>query len=205
MSELLADLKGCNGRWKQAKAREEWERQMKLREVWENRRRAEAAELRRKKAEELENIRRQKELDIQRRLEEQERHRREAEERARQLALEEEKERLRLEEERRLWQLQQPRPCSTCGGSGECVSCSGRGYFLAMYLAPVVCQDSLSFHGRTQRGCEACGGDPHEHAERLTKGTGKCGTCTGTGKVVPTLPETKQSEIGRKRPSINTR
>lgn len=199
---LEGDLKGKNGKWKQRKAREEWDRQMKLKEEWEEQLRLQEEARRRRKASELEKLRRLQEAELQKKLEEQERERRLREERARQKAEQDERDRVRREEEERLWRLRQPRTCEKCNGGGDCPACGGKGYFLATYLSPTVTKKSPAFYGRTKRGCEVCGGCKEERSRgEMTRGSGKCFECKGSGKIVPTPAEIKELEKTLHSPS----
>merc|ERR1719252_477447 len=48
--ELMADLNGCNGRWRKERATEEWERQQRLKEIYEEKMRKKEERAKRKRA-----------------------------------------------------------------------------------------------------------------------------------------------------------
>jgi len=179
------DLLGGNGRWRQKKAKDEFQRRaieeeerrkrQKILEEEKQRRRAAQAERRRKQ---LEEERRQVKL-------EQERMRREKEEKEERKRQQEEKARLRMDEEERARLARQPRPCEACHGQGKCTTCLGKGGVFAMFLAPTVKDEGLADFGRMMQGCEECGGCRQNIIGQLRLGTGKCLVCSGFGKIWP--------------------
>lgn len=196
MLELLIDLKGGNGRWKQVRAKEQYAQEMKLKEECERKTRLQEA--RRRNQEALEAAK-QKKLQEEEMRRNQERAERERQQKEAQLALlrakQEEEEHNKACKEQ-LWHLKQARPCVVCKGSGKCTTCSGKGYFAATYLSTSVATGRKhdQFHGRTRRGCAECGGfkkdeDEGTVATPLTMcnnpitGSGMCSTCDGTGKT----------------------
>jgi len=190
-AELLVDLYGGNGRWKQQRAQEEWERQIKQREHEEVLRLEHEERQRIKRAEARERQRRREEAERKRLLEEQERQRRLEEERERLRREAQERERLRLLEEERQRQRKAPRPCPVCEGSSRCQVCSGKGYGFTLFLSSqvqtkqsTVYSSSSKQFGARPRGCEACSGfgDEATWGEYL-QGSGKCRNCEGHGKV----------------------
>lgn len=199
MSDLLIDLKGSNGHWRQDRAKENYIKEMKLQE--ENARRNKLREARKRHAEIIEAARQQKLQDEERRrnLELAERERRQQEEQLALLRAKREQEEHNKACNEQLKQLKQPRPCGVCKGTGKCITCGGKGYFAATYISRVVNKESKhrQFHGRTRRGCYDCGGVKKDENEGnvtvpLTMatdcnnpitGTGLCSTCDGTGKT----------------------
>eukprot|EP00930_Biecheleria_cincta_P092809 TRINITY_DN8285_c0_g1_i2.p1 TRINITY_DN8285_c0_g1~~TRINITY_DN8285_c0_g1_i2.p1 ORF type:complete len:370 (+),score=58.98 TRINITY_DN8285_c0_g1_i2:78-1187(+) len=185
--DLWVTLHGGNGRWRQAKARQEWVFQVMEHEALERARKQEADRQRARKLE-VERIRRAEEEELRRRVEEaeQERKRRKEEELRLQMQREEEARRRKLEEER-LLAAQKPRPCEKCAGSGRCTACQGDGKLNTLFLAPTVgSRPSPIFQGRRPRGCRACGGGGDGAlASDFFPGSGKCDTCRGTGLIRP--------------------
>lgn len=189
---LAVDLLGGNGLWRQKRAQEEWARQTALREEQERERKLREERLRQRRAEEERRRKIAEEKERQRLLEEQRRERLLQEERERKRREEMERERLRKLEEERQWRLRQPRTCPACNGSGRCPSCLGEGFLYVVYLAPKVQSGeemretgtSASQYGKRPRGCEACDGAGDGASwGAFEKGTGRCATCSGRGKV----------------------
>lgn len=185
--DLWVTLHGGNGRWRQAKARQEWVFQVMEHEASERARKQEADRQRARKLE-VERIRRAEEEELRRRVEEaeQERKRRKEEELRLQMQREEEARRRKLEEER-LLAAQQPRNCEKCAGTGRCTACQGDGRLNTLFLAPSVgARPSPIFQGRRPRGCRACGGGGDGAlASDFFPGSGKCDCCKGTGLIRP--------------------
>eukprot|EP00929_Paragymnodinium_shiwhaense_P003448 TRINITY_DN103987_c0_g1_i1.p1 TRINITY_DN103987_c0_g1~~TRINITY_DN103987_c0_g1_i1.p1 ORF type:complete len:285 (+),score=83.58 TRINITY_DN103987_c0_g1_i1:110-964(+) len=185
------DLIGGNGRWRQKMAEAEFERRrleeeerkaMEQRKEAERRRRIKVAEERRRQQQQVEETARFEKEEKKRKVREEieaERQRRETEKR---LAREE-------AERQRIARL--PKPCKTCTGSGACQCCGGSGHVYDTYLVssmnvgPRTTQD----FGRLLQGCPACGGYKQGVRGVLLKGTGKCTTCTGTGKIWPQIDD----------------
>merc|ERR1712187_1050335 len=137
------DLIGGNGRWRQRKAKVEFERraiedaekkrELKQLEV-ERARRKLLIEKRRKQQAEEEEKRRREERDKQRRdADEKEKKPREAEE----------KKRLEREHAEQEWLRRQPKTCEVCQGCTKCKKCFGTGYTFSMFLVGGVDRDTL--------------------------------------------------------------
>lgn len=199
MEQLLMDLKGGNGHWKQIRAKETYAQEIKNQEEHERKSRLrEARRLKRERA----YAAKQEQL-----LQEELRRNREKAEKDRQME-EEEKALLRAkqrEEEhnkqckQQLEYLKESRPCNICKGSGKCITCGGKGFFSAMYLSSSVATGRKhdQFHGRTRRGCAECGGFKKDEDEGSVEvpqkmaatcnnpitGSGFCAACDGTGKT----------------------
>uniref|UniRef100_A0A7S1R1N4 Uncharacterized protein n=1 Tax=Alexandrium catenella TaxID=2925 RepID=A0A7S1R1N4_ALECA len=181
------DLIGGNGRWRQARAKEdceqrrleeeEMQRQERLREAEKERRRAERREMRRRAKEEEERKRREAEEKKLQEMRERERLRQEQQERERQ-------HRLELEAER---QRRMPQTCQTCKGSGQCQACSGKGFQFSTFLVSTVSTESMQEYGRAMQGCAGCGGCKQGIRGSLNKGLGKCSSCDGHGKIWPDI------------------
>lgn len=184
------DLLGGNGRWRQRKAEREWERRRLEEEERRRLEKLEEEERRRRRLELEERRRKQKEDEERRRQEERARQLREAEERERRRLEQEERERLAREAAEREWLARQPRTCETCVGSGRCVSCEGRGCSFAMFLVPAVAEgESQTTYGRHFQGCPTCGGYKQGILGELRKGSGRCQSCGGAGKIAPKLAD----------------
>jgi len=185
--DLWVTLHGGNGRWRQVRARQEWEFQVMEHEASERARKQEADRQRARKLE-VERIRRAEEEELRRRVEEaeQERKRKKEEELRLQMQREDEARKRKLEEER-LLAAQQPRNCEKCAGTGRCKHCGGDGRLNTLFLAPKVgSRPSPIFQGRRPRGCRACGGGGDGAlASDFFPGSGKCETCKGTGLIRP--------------------
>jgi hypothetical protein len=179
------DLIGGNGRWRQRKAQEEWERheveeaerrrQQLILEQERKRRLAFVEEKRRKHAEE-ERLRFMQEKE--RRLREQ-REREEAQRR------EEELERMKREREHQEWLALQPTDCEKCKGTGVCPACLGKAFSYEVFLVPTVTKDTTMDFGRLMQGCAECGGCRQNMLGTLIKGSGRCAACGGSGKIWP--------------------
>mmetsp|Transcript_27574 Transcript_27574/g.49916 ORF Transcript_27574/g.49916 Transcript_27574/m.49916 type:complete len:348 (+) Transcript_27574:100-1143(+) len=185
--DLWVTLRGGNGRWRQALAREEWILQVMAHEEAESQRKQEADRQRLRRAE-VARIRRAEEEELRRRVEEAEQEkRRRKEEELRQQMLREEEARRRRAEEERLLALQKPRPCQKCGGNGRCTNCEGEGKTDILFLAPSVGpRHSPIPQGRRHRGCKQCGGGGDGALlGDFWAGTGKCTTCHGAGVIKP--------------------
>lgn len=198
MVQLLVDLKGSNGRWKQDRAKEKYAEELKVRA--ENDRKERLREARKCHAAAIEAARQKKLQEAERRRLEEiaERERRQREEelallRAKQ-AQEEHNEACREQ----LRVLKHPRPCHVCKGLGKCTTCGGKAYFEATYLAHTTATGRKHdlFHGRTRRGCAECGGYKKDEDEgnvvvpqamssavMAIAGSGLCSACDGTGKT----------------------
>lgn len=194
--ELLADLEGRNGRWKQQRAQQGLDKLAQLR-AEENEQQQAKEKLRQEKRDErAEWVRMQQEIDqewMDARMKE---HRLESERARRQAAVEEQArlEREALEAKRQ--SLRRPRPCTSCGGTGKCEGCAGTGSVSAVYLSSKVSNPNAErFYGRAVHGCECCGGRRGrdeaipESASTHHSGSGKCATCAGTGATRPTEAE----------------
>lgn len=185
------DLIGGNGRWRQMRAKEEFQRRaveeeerrrrLKILEEEKQRRRAAQAERRRKQ---LEEERRQVKM-------EQERMQREKEDKEDRKRHQEERERKRREEEERQWLARQPKPCETCNGGGKCGTCLGKGTIFGLFLAPTVEDRCIADFGRVVQGCDECGGCRQNIIGQLRSGTGKCAVCCGHGKIWPNVTSPK--------------
>jgi len=185
------DLLGGNGKWRQLRAQEEFQRRQ-LEE--EERHRQEAIR-------EQEKKRRQAELADRRRRHQEEEERRWQQEREQKLHEKQEKERLKREAEERLQQQREeeelervkrmPKPCETCAGGGLCQECMGKGFILSTFLVPKVTGKDLMDHGRKLQGCDKCGGYCHNLIGDLKKGSGNCAACGGTGKIWPVVDDAK--------------
>mmetsp|Transcript_119273 Transcript_119273/g.210710 ORF Transcript_119273/g.210710 Transcript_119273/m.210710 type:complete len:278 (-) Transcript_119273:148-981(-) len=181
------DLLGGNGRWRQRKATEEFERRrleelerMRLEKIRQEERRRKQAEIaERKRRHQIEEERRWQEEREQKRQDQlmREKAKREAEE----------KERLRREEEERERLRRLPKTCETCDGTGKCQVCMGKGFYFSMYLVNKVDEDTLLDFGRQLQGCGNCGGYAQGITGEVKKGTGKCPACNGTGKIWPVI------------------
>ncbi|CAE7231921.1 unnamed protein product [Symbiodinium sp. CCMP2456] len=196
------DLIGGNGRWRQIRAEEEFAR------------RAVEEEKRLRAQQEEEEKRRQRKLALQakrRRLqEEEERRRKEERERQHQETvrieelkrIEEERERHRKEQEEKDWLARQPKPCQVCSGTGKCIQCVGIGHNPVLYLAANVNgKNTKGDYGRRLQGCDGCFGFKQNMMADLKKGTGRCPSCDGWGKIRPDIDLT--SPTGRtKRNSV---
>lgn len=185
--DLLDDLKGYNGAWRQRKAEVTWPFHVARKES-EAIREAEREERKKqsklkKEQREMENIAKAKHA---RHLKE-ERERLVREQRARRLAMEEEERRKKqAEEEERQRRQNDKKPCGKCKTTGICVGCEGKGFFVYMFLSPSVTAQSAEFRGRTAKGCEECGGcSEYSASGKLRRGNGKCSNCKGTGMVDP--------------------
>ena len=77
--------------------------------------------------------------------------------------------------------------CTTCSGSGTCQNCNGNGYTTSSSWGPT-----------TYYPCTYCGGTGNSSTSknRITKGNGKCSTCSGTGSVTGTTPCTTCNGTG---------
>lgn len=196
MAELLIDIKGGNGHWKQCRAKEQYVLEMKKTEEAE--RKARLQEARKRNHEALEAAKQKKLLEEEMRRNqaraERERLQREAELAILRAKQEEDAHNQRCREQLHL--LKHPRPCGVCTGSGKCQKCGGTGFFEAVYLcsATATGRKHDQFHGRTRRGCSECGGykkdeDEGNVATPMTTclnpitGSGLCPTCDGTGKT----------------------
>lgn len=199
MVELLIDLKGGNGHWKQCRAKEKYAQEMKLQDEKDRKNRLLEARRRNAEAKEAERQRKLHEEERRRNMEIQERERRQREEELAALRAKKEQEAHNKACREQLSELKKPRPCNVCKGSGKCTTCGGKGYFAAMYLSTsVACgRTHDQFHGRTRRGCAECGGFKKDEDEGnvpvpLTAavlcnnpitGSGLCSSCNGTGKT----------------------
>lgn len=196
MVELLIDLKGGNGRWKQIRAKEQYALEMKLKEEAERKARLQEARKRNQQALEAAKQKKLQEEEMRRNQERAERERlqREAELAILKAKREEEEHSKRCHEQ--LVLLKQPRPCGVCKGSGKCTQCKGKGFFEAMYLSSSTGTGRKhdQFHGRTRRGCAECGGykkdedegtvfTPLTQCNNPISGSGFCPTCDGSGKT----------------------
>eukprot|EP00746_Dinoflagellata_sp_MGD_P156689 gnl/MRDRNA2_/MRDRNA2_85935_c0_seq2.p1 gnl/MRDRNA2_/MRDRNA2_85935_c0~~gnl/MRDRNA2_/MRDRNA2_85935_c0_seq2.p1 ORF type:complete len:407 (+),score=114.09 gnl/MRDRNA2_/MRDRNA2_85935_c0_seq2:114-1334(+) len=196
MAELLCDLKGGNGHWKQERAKEQYAQEMKSQEEAERKARLKEARRLNQEALQLAKLKKLQDEEMRRNKEREERERkqREAELAVLKAKQEEEKHIKRCYEQLHL--LKQPRPCNTCKGSGKCIQCDGRGFFEAVYLSSVTetGRKHDQFHGRTRRGCPTCGGcktnedagtvlTPLLQCKNPIAGTGLCTTCAGSGKT----------------------
>lgn len=191
------DVIGGNGRWRQRKAKVEFERraieeaeekrQQKLLEAERVRRKAMIEKKRKQQAEEEEK----------RRREERDRQRRDAEEKERKRNEAEEKKRLERELAEQEWLRRQPKTCEVCNGCTKCKKCFGVGYTFSMFLVGKVDRDTLFENGRLMEGCEECGGYKQNLLADLKPGSGKCANCLGVGKVTPVIEP--MSPASRKR------
>lgn len=201
--ELLDDIKGYNGKWKQTKAGSAWPEHLERKE---NEKQRQEAEKEKREALRLKQQRAVSEhyLKIrQRRVMEEERKRLAEIKRAKQQAmLEEELQKKRADEDERNRKLNEKKPCGTCEGSGTCVQCHGKGYHVFMYLSSQVTATSNEFRGRMAKGCEHCGGlSEYTASGKLKKGNGKCSECDGTGKV--DVDREEQLERGKNGSFLN--
>lgn len=205
MADLMDNLKGANGHWKQLRAREEWDHQMRLKEEYDRKMKIKEERQRKRHAEFLEKQKKIQEEELRRKLEEEERQRILEEEKLAKIRAQQEKEKQRKLREQKLWELKQPRTCEMCAGSGECPRCGGRGYFDAVYLSKAVQPEGLrgQFYGRTRRGCGECGGfkededhgrddKPPQLPSEPVSGNGLCANCKGTGKTKLSSAEIKR-------------
>mmetsp|Transcript_25397 Transcript_25397/g.70696 ORF Transcript_25397/g.70696 Transcript_25397/m.70696 type:complete len:283 (+) Transcript_25397:89-937(+) len=187
------DLVGGNGKWRQRRAEEDFERRRL--EEQQRQREEQRREAERRRNMELAEARRRRllEEEEQRRLEEQERKRLEQLQREREIREREEQERLRLLEEESERQRRRPKTCETCGGSAVCQTCSGDGYVYVMYLASEVDwrgrQNDDTDFGKLQQGCTSCGGYEQGVRGELQTGCGKCAACGGAGKIWPQIEQ----------------
>jgi len=181
---LWITLRGGNGRWQQARAREDWfnlcidyeekERQRKEEELRLRFRRGELAKLRRQEEEELRRRVEESEIEKRRRKEEEARLVLQREEEARQRRLEEERQSL----------LRKPRACHYCTGTGKCATCGGDGRVDALFLSSSVgLKKSPVPQGRMSRGCKSCDGSGDSGSSDFFPGSGKCGRCCGCGNI----------------------
>eukprot|EP00933_Yihiella_yeosuensis_P064076 TRINITY_DN67414_c0_g1_i1.p1 TRINITY_DN67414_c0_g1~~TRINITY_DN67414_c0_g1_i1.p1 ORF type:complete len:377 (-),score=50.45 TRINITY_DN67414_c0_g1_i1:221-1285(-) len=187
--QLWITLRGGNGSWRQARAREDWVRQCLEHAESEKARQEEEHRLRVRRAEQA-RIRRQEEEELRRRVEEAEvERRRRAEEQARLQALKDEEMRRRQIEEEQARILRLPRKCPDCRGSGRCPFCRGDGCRDALYLTSYLGNDRIPpiAQGRMPRGCKDCDGCGDSSSGDLVPGTGKCNRCKGAGKVAAPL------------------
>lgn len=187
-----ADLIGGNGRWRQRKAKVEFERR-RLEEMEQlQQQQAKANEVRRKQ--EIKEQKRSKQLQDMRieREAQKERLRKDAEEKRLREEKQAEKQSLRKEEEHREWLARQPYDCETCSKSGLCQSCEGKGQLFSLFLVPAVNQSGQKEFGRMPQGCEDCGGQRQNLQGKLRLGSGKCSTCGGHGMIWP-IVETKNN------------
>jgi len=190
--DLLVDLCGGNGCWKQRKAQKEWARQKAQKEKEEQERKLQKERERLSKLDRAERRRKREEAERLRVLQEQERERlRKLDEERLLRELEEERERKRLEEERQR-QRRLPRQCETCSGSGRCGDCRGKGSNTVLYLSRSVEKVSSARstgsaakgYGSWPQGCVSCGGiGDNSTWGGFRAGSGKCATCAGCGKV----------------------
>lgn len=199
MVELLIDLKGGNGHWKQCRAKEKYAQEMKAQEERNRKNRLLEARRRNAEAKEAERQRKLQEEERRRNMEIAERERRQREEELAAIRAKKEQEEHNRVCRAQLSELKKPRPCNICKGSGKCIACGGKGYFAAMYLSGSVATGRThdSFHGKTRRGCAECGGCKKDEDEGnvhvpLTAaslcnnpitGSGLCSPCNGTGKT----------------------
>jgi len=179
------DLLGGNGRWRQRKAMQEWERKQHEEEELRARKREEEAARRRRKVELEARKKKQAEEEERQRRQERERQRFEAEEQERKRLEEEERKRLLREQQEREWLARQPKLCDRCGGSGQCLTCGGSGNVSALYLVSRVTDESLLQYGRPLQGCDECGGRRQGILGELLRGSGLCYACAGSGKIAP--------------------
>lgn len=182
------DKLGGNGRWRQRKAEDFFKRQAE--EELERQREQKLVEEKKfKRKKELEaRRRRQQQEEEMKRLADEEREREEQREREERRRKQEEKERMIREQEHRDWQARQPVMCDACNGTGLCAACDGKGEVFAVFLVPSVCKapnSNFMDFGKQAQGCENCGGCRQNVMGGLQKGTGKCPSCNGTGKVWP--------------------
>mmetsp|Transcript_56615 Transcript_56615/g.132855 ORF Transcript_56615/g.132855 Transcript_56615/m.132855 type:complete len:370 (-) Transcript_56615:48-1157(-) len=179
------DLLGGNGRWRQRKAMQEWERKQHEEEELRARRREEEAARRRRKVELAARKKKQAEEEERQRRQERERQRLEAEEQERKRLEEEERKRLLKEQQEREWLARQPKTCDRCGGNGQCLNCGGSGNVSTLYLVSRVTEESLLQYGRPLQGCDECGGRMQGILGEVLKGSGLCYACGGSGKIAP--------------------
>jgi hypothetical protein len=186
------DLIGGNGRWRQRKAQEDFDR--KEAEDVENRRQQEILEQerRRRQAAREEKRRRHAEEERLRFMQENERRLREQKERDEARRREEEEERLRREKEHQDWLARQPTDCETCKGTGVCPACMGKAFSYETFLVSKVTSNTPMDYGRVKQGCPECGGCRQNILGELVKGSGRCATCGGNGKLWPAVAYDKQ-------------
>jgi hypothetical protein len=190
MEELLCDARGCNGKWKERKAKDELARRMRLAEELEREHRR-AQECRHSMNLENDTLFKRQVSWEQKEIAAQVAEKRRVEEEA--LARELEAQ----EAERRQRQLELPEPpqfvpCDRCRASGTCKACAGSGETHAFFLTPMVSGTSQGFRGRARYGCECCGGvrgeddaleTPGRRKAVFRRGTGRCSACDGAGQV----------------------
>mmetsp|Transcript_10227 Transcript_10227/g.30771 ORF Transcript_10227/g.30771 Transcript_10227/m.30771 type:complete len:273 (-) Transcript_10227:13-831(-) len=181
------DLIGGNGRWRQQRAKEDFERRRIEEEEMLRQERLRQAEKERRRAIRVEMRRRAKEEEERKRHEEEERQLQERRERERQRQEHQERERQRRLEEEAERQRRMPKTCLTCNGSGTCQACAGKGFLFATFLVSTVNTDSLQEYGRAMQGCQGCGGCKQGIRGPMVKGAGKCAECCGYGKIWPDL------------------
>mmetsp|Transcript_61709 Transcript_61709/g.143580 ORF Transcript_61709/g.143580 Transcript_61709/m.143580 type:complete len:282 (+) Transcript_61709:90-935(+) len=183
------DLIGGNGRWRQRRAKEDFERRRLEEEELARQERMRLQEKERRRHERRELRRRAKEEEEQKRREEEERKLQERLERERIRKEQQEKERQRQLEEERERQRRMPKTCHVCSGSGICQACGGKGFLFATHLVSTVNVDTLRQYGKSMQGCQSCGGCKQGIRGDLKTGVGKCATCVGYGKIWPNLDE----------------
>lgn len=189
MDELLSDVAGRNGHWKQKRATEELERRNVIQARMGQDQFLEKQLLQHHKDDEREWHRKVRTLSAEtawRRLSSQCL----AQDKTRQRVMEDrrQEEEWKADEERQM-RSRLPRTCGDCGGTGFCVACQGTGYGHAVYLSVNAGPGSTFFRGKTTYGCTACGGvrDGGDvwGSEASTRGAGHCSNCGGLGKVHP--------------------
>lgn len=193
MDELLSDVAGRNGHWKQKRATEELERRNEFQARMGLEILLEKQLLQHQKDEEREwrrKVRALSAVSAWSRLSSQclvqdQTHQRVMEDRR-------QEEERKADDERQM-RSRLPRTCGDCGGTGCCVACRGIGYGHAVYLSANAGPRSTLFHGKTTYGCTACGGvrDGGDvwGSEASTRGDGHCTNCGGLGKVLPAQME----------------
>lgn len=186
MEELLLNLQGGNGRRKKQEAEEELDRRRWLQAQKEMEFQREEESRRRQRIENEEWLRRTLEDQAELERVQSEHERLEADREEKQRALEEEARLLNEAKEAKLKELQTPIACNCCDGTGKCATCVGTGCISVTYLSQQVSDSCHMFSGRTMSGCRACGGR-QDGSEVLKldalKGTGRCSTCRGAGKI----------------------
>jgi len=208
------DLIGGNGKWRQIKAEEEFERRRAEEEELHRQELIRAKEKKRRQEELAERKRRHQEEEERRWQEEREQKRRDQQERERQKREQEEKIRIQKEQEEEDRRRRMPKCCEACDGSGKCQECMGKGYIFSVFLVSTKMEQQLHGatsmdHGRVIQGCEKCGGYSHNMLGELKKGTGQCALCQGHGKIWPVIddpasPKNKSGDIAPTSPKART-